>query len=191
MTKRFIVAVLIATGAWSAFAASETYVIDPAHTYPSIEFSHMGISVWRGKFDKTTGTIVIDRAAKTGSVDIHVDPASINFGLTDMDDKARSEDFFNVAKYPTATYKGTLKFEGDAPKSIVGEITLLGVTKPLTLTINSTKCIPHPMTGKELCGADAQGEVNWSQFGMKWSKFGEGEAGRLVMHIQVEGSKAE
>jgi polyisoprenoid-binding protein YceI len=108
-----------------------------------------------------------------------------------MDDKARSEDFFNVAKYPTATYKGTLKFEGDAPKSIVGEITLLGVTKPLTLTINSTKCITHPMTGKELCGADAQGEVNWSQFGMKWSKFGEGEAGRLVMHIQVEGSKAE
>jgi polyisoprenoid-binding protein YceI len=191
MTTRFIVAVLMATGACSTFAASETYVIDPAHTYPSIEFSHMGISVWRGKFDKTTGTIVIDRAAKTGSVDIHVDPASINFGLADMDDKARSEDFFNVAKYPTATYKGTLKFEGDAPKSIVGEITLLGVTKPLTLTINSTKCIPHPMTGKELCGADAQGEVNWSQFGMKWSKFGEGEAGRLVMHIQVEGSKAE
>ena len=191
MTTRFIVAVLFATGACASFAASETYVIDPAHTYPSIEFSHMGISVWRGKFDKTTGTIVIDRAAKTGSVDIHVDPASINFGLADMDDKARSEDFFNVAKYPAATYKGTLKFEGDVPKSIVGQITLLGVTKPLTLTINSTKCIPHPMTGKELCGADAQGEVNWSQFGMKWSKFGEGEAGRLVMHIQVEGSKAE
>ena len=191
MTTRIIVAGLIALSACSSFAASETYVIDPTHTYPSIEFSHMGISVWRGKFDKTSGTIVIDRTAKIGSVDIHVDPASINFGLAAMDDKARSEDFFNVVEYPTATYKGTLKFEGDMPRSIVGEITLLGVTKPLTLTINSTKCIPHPMTGKELCGADAQGEVNWSQFGMKWSKFGEGEAGRLVLHIQVEGSKAE
>ena len=191
MTTRFIMAALIATITSSASAASETYVIDPAHTYPSIEFSHMGISVWRGKFDKTSGTIVIDRAAKTGSVEVQVDPASINFGLAAMDEKARSEDFFNVAKYPTASYKGTLKFDGDVPKSIVGEITLLGVTKPLTLTINATKCIPHPMTGKELCGADAQGEVNWSQFGMKWSKFGEGEAGRTVLRIQVEGSKPE
>jgi polyisoprenoid-binding protein YceI len=186
---RFITAALIAAWAEHAAAASETYIIDPTHTFPSFEFSHMGVSVWRGKFDKTSGTIVIDRVAKTGSVDIHVDPASINFGLAAMDDKARSEDFFNVAKYPTATYKGTLKFEGDTPKSIVGEITLLGVTKPLTLTINSTKCIPHPMTGKEFCGADAQGELNWSEFGMKWSKFGEGEAGRLIMHIQVEGAK--
>jgi polyisoprenoid-binding protein YceI len=191
MTMRFIMAALIATAAGSAFATSETYVIDPMHSYPSFEFSHMGISVWRGKFDKTSGKIVIDRAAKTGSVEIAVDPASIDFGLAAMDDKARSEDFFNVAKYQTATYKGTLKFDGDVPKSIVGEITLLGVTKPLTLTINSTKCIPHPMTGKEVCGADAQGEVNWSQFGMKWSKFGEGEAGRLLLRIQVEGSKPE
>ena len=191
MTKRFIMASLIATIAGPTFAASETYVIDPTHTYPSFEFSHMGVSVWRGKFDKTTGTIVIDRAAKTGSVDIVVDPASINFGLAAMDDKARSEDFFNVATYPTATYKGALKFEGDVPKSIVGEITLLGVTKPLTLTINSTKCIPHPMNGKEFCGADAQGEVNWSQFGMKWSKFGEGDAGRTLLRIQVEGTKPD
>ena len=188
---RFIMAALVAVAACSAHAASETYIIDPTHTFPSIEFSHMGVSVWRGKFDRTSGTIVIDRTAKTGSVDIQVDPASINFGLAAMDDKARSEDFFNVAKYPTATYKGTLKFEGDTPKSIVGEVTLLGVTKPLTLTINSTKCIPHPMTGKEFCGADAQGELNWSEFGMKWSKFGEGEAGRLVMHIQVEGAKPD
>jgi polyisoprenoid-binding protein YceI len=112
MTTRFIMAALIATAAGAAYAASETYVIDPAHTYPSIEFSHMGISVWRGKFDTTSGTITIDRAAQTGSVDIVVDPASINFGLEAMDDKARSEDFFNVAKYPTATYKGTLKFDG-------------------------------------------------------------------------------
>jgi len=194
MASRIVVAglmALIATGAPPALAVSETYVIDPTHTYPSFEFSHMGVSIWRGKFDKTSGTIVIDRTAHTGSVDIHVDPASINFGLDAMDEKARSEDFFNVARYPTATYKGTIKFAGDVPAAIDGEITLLGVTKPLTLTINSTKCTPNPMTQKEFCGADAQGEVNWSQFGMKWSKFGEGDAGKTLLRIQVEGSKPD
>ena len=191
MTKRFLVAALIAGIAGPSFAASETWVIDPMHTYPNFEFSHMGVSIWRGKFDKTSGTITIDRAAKTGSVDITVDPASINFGLQAMDDKARSEDFFNVATYPTATYNGKIKFVGDVPATIDGEITLLGVTKPLTLTINSSRCIPHPMTKKELCGADAQGEVNWSEFGMKWSKYGEGDAGKTLLRIQVEASKAE
>jgi polyisoprenoid-binding protein YceI len=194
MTRRIVVAglmALLASVAPPARAVSETYVIDPTHTYPSFEFSHMGVSIWRGKFDKTSGTIVIDRAARTGSVDIHVDPASINFGLDEMVEKARSEDFFNVAKYPDARYKGVIKFVGDVPAAIDGEITLLGVTKPLRLAINSTKCTPDPMTQKEFCGADAQGEVNWSQFGMKWSTFGEGDAGKTLLRIQVEGSKPD
>jgi polyisoprenoid-binding protein YceI len=191
MTKRRLIAALVVMMSGPAWATSETYVIDSTHTYPSFEFSHLGISVWRGKFDATRGTITIDRAAKTGSVDVVVDTGSINFGLDAMDDKARSEDFFDVARYPTATYKGTIEFAGDVPSTIAGEITLLGVTKPLTLTINSYKCIPHPMTQKELCGADAQGEVNWSEFGMKWSKFGEGDAGKTLIRIQVEGSKAD
>lgn len=191
MTHRLIVAVALALLAGQAFAASETYRIDPMHSYPSFEFPHMGISVWRGKFDETSGTIVIDRAARTGSVEIVVNTASIDFGLAAMDDKARSDDFFDVAKYPTATYRGTLQFDGDVPKSIKGEITLLDVTKPLELTINSSKCIPHPFYKKEVCGADAQGELNWSQFGMKLSKYGEGDAGRLLLRIQVEGMKPD
>ena len=191
MTKRRLVAALIASVAGTAFGASETYVIDPMHTYPSLEFSHFGISVWRGKFARSSGTISIDRAAKTGSVDVLVDPASIDFGLAAMDEEARSANFFDVAKYPTATYKGTLKFVGNAPATIEGEITLLGVTHPLTLTINSSKCVPHPFYKKEVCGADAQGELNWSQFGMKMSNFGEGEAGKTLLRIQVEAMKPD
>ena len=191
MIKRMFVAGIVACYVMHASAAGQTYVIDPTHTFPNFEFSHFGISMWRGKFDATSGTIVIDRVAKTGSVDIRVDPASINFGLDAMDEKARSEDFFNVAKYPAATYKGTLKFDGDVPASIDGEITLLGVTRPLRLTINSSKCIEHPFYKKEVCGADAQGELNWSQFGMKMSSFGEGEAGTVVLHIQVEGMRGD
>lgn len=189
-TKKLTFAALIAA-AVPAFAASDKYAVDPAHTYPSIEFSHMGISVWRGKFNKTTGNIVLDRAAKTGTVDIVVDTRSIDFGLDEMNEMARSENFFNVAKYPTATYKGTVKFDGDKPKTVDGQVTIMGVTRSVPLTINLFNCIPHPMLKKELCGADAEGEANWSQFGMKWSKYGEGEAGRTRIRIQVEALKQE
>ncbi len=172
-----------------AFAANETFEIDSAHTYPSLEFSHLGISVWRGKFDKTSGTMVIDRAAKTGTVDVVVDASSIDFGLDAMDDKARSDDFLDVAKYPTITYKGRIEFVGDQPKSVDGTVTIRGIQKPLRLTINSAKCMEHPFYKKEVCGADAQGELNWSEYGMKMSQFGQGEMGRLLMRIQVEGLK--
>lgn len=175
-----------------AFAgAVDRYTIDPQHTYPSLEFSHMGLSVWRGKFDKTQGEITLDRSAKTGTVTVAIDPASINFGLAAMDEKARSEDFFDVVKYPKASYKGVVRFEGDRPSTVDGEITLLGVTRPVKLTIKSFRCMPHPMLKKELCGADAEGELNWSQFGMKWSKYGEGEMGRVLLRIQVEGLKQD
>ena len=175
----------------TAVAAPESYTIDPAHTYPSLEFSHMGVSVWRGKFNKTRGRIVIDRAAKTGSVDITVDTASINFGLAAMDEKARSDDFFDVEKFPTAAYKGTLKFEGDKPKAVEGQVTIMGVTRPVTLGINLFNCMPHPMLKREVCGADAEGVVNWGEYGMKLSQYGQGEAGKVQLRIQVEALKDE
>src|ERR1043166_2596544 len=134
-----LTALLIAAASSSAAAAPETYPLDPNHTYPSFEFPHMGISVWRGKFDRSSGTVVIDRAAKTGTVDVQIDTTSIDFGLKAMDDKAKSEDFFNVAKYPTATYKGKLVFDGDTLKAVDGTFTLMGVGKPLKLTVNQFK----------------------------------------------------
>jgi polyisoprenoid-binding protein YceI len=172
-----------------AGAAPDTYAIDPQHTYPSIEFPHMGISVWRGKFDKSHGTITLDRAAKSGTVEVSVDPASIDFGLAAMNDKARSEDFFDTAKFPDAGFKGTIKFAGDVPKTVEGQITLLGVTRPLTLSINSFNCITHPLYKKEVCGADAEGELNWGDYGMKASEYAKGDAGRVHLRIQVEALK--
>lgn len=184
---QWILAALFVAATDTALAANGKYTIDPTHTFPSFEFSHMNISKWRGRFDKTSGTIVVDEAGKTGSVDIAVDPASISFGLKEMDEKARSEDFFNVKQFPKAGYKGSLKFAGDKPVAVEGEITLLGVTKPLRLAINSFDCIEHPMLKREVCGADVEGDLNWSEYGMKWSKFGEGDAGKLHLRIQVEG----
>src|SRR5262249_14953309 len=141
--------------------------------------------------NKTSGKIVLDRAGKTGTVDVTIDVASINFGLAAMDDKARSDDFFDVAKYPTATYKGTIKFEGDKPAGVEGTITLMGVKKPVNLKVNLFNCMPHPMLKREFCGADAEGEVNWGEYGMKMSQYGKGDAGKVRLRIQVEALKDE
>ncbi len=187
--KHLMIAVLAAAGAGSAMAATDTYNLDPTHTFPSFEADHMGMSVWRGKFNKTSGKVSLDRAAKSGTVEVTIDISSINFGLAAMDEKARSDDFFDVAKFPTATYQGKLKFAGDKPKSVEGQITIMGVTRPVTLSINLFNCMPHPMLKKEVCGADAEGELNWSEYGMKLSQYGQGEAGKVRLRIQVEAIK--
>ena len=170
MKKKFMFmslsAVLAALGTSAAFAAN-TYKIDPNHTYPSFEADHMGISVWRGKFNKSEGTIVLDPAAKAGALDIVVDINSIDFGHDKMNEHAKKEDIFDAAKFPTATFKSTkVNFTGDVPTSVDGELTLRGVTKPLTLTINRFKCIDHPMHKREVCGADVTGQFQRSDFGI-------------------------
>ncbi len=165
--KQLFIALLASGVAATAFAAADTYTIDPAHTYPSFEADHMGLSVWRGKYKKTSGTIMLDRAAKTGSIDILIDAASIDFGHDGMNAHAKKEDIFDVAKFPNVTYKSkSITFTGDVPTSIQGELTLHGVTKPVTLTINKFKCIMHPMHKKEVCGADASASFNRGDFGV-------------------------
>ncbi|MEO8007918.1 MAG: YceI family protein [Betaproteobacteria bacterium] len=190
LTKCLLAAV-IAGSALPAIAAPDNYTIDPTHTYPSIEFSHMGMSVWRGKFNKTTGWVSLDRAARTGTVEVVIDISSINFGLAAMDEKARSDDFFDAAKFPTATYRGMVHFAGDKPDIVNGQITIRGVTRPATLKINLFNCMPHPMLKREVCGADAEGELNWSEYGMKLSQYGQGDAGKVHLRIQVEAIKDE
>ena len=180
---------LLAAGlvAGPALAAPAHYTIDASHTYPSFKAAHKSLSFWRGKFNKTTGTVVLDRAGRTGTVDITIDASSIDFGHDKMNEHALSEDFFNAAKYPTITYKGKIKFDGDTPDEVEGEMTLMGVTKPLKLEINHFACAPHPMLKREVCGADAEGEFNRADFGM--TKAADGEWGKSKIEIQVEAIK--
>ena len=188
MSFKPVLALLLA--ACSASAFSQTYTIDPNHTYPSFEADHLGISVWRGKFTKTSGKITLDRAAKTGSVDISIDAASIDFGHAKLNEHARAKDIFNVEKFPTITYKGSaIKFDGDKPVAVEGELTLLGVTKPVTLTIGKFKCIEHPMLKREVCGADATTEIKRSDFGLNYGlpRF----SPEVKLSIQVEALKAD
>jgi len=186
---------LIALAALTVVAATpqafaQTYTIDPSHTFPSFETDHMGISIWRGKFDKTSGTVTLDKEAKTGSLNIVIDTNSINVGYPKLDKHVKSNDFLDTEKFPTATYKADhFKFDGDKPVAVMGELTLRGVTKPVTLTINKFKCIMHPMLKREVCGADASAEFKRTDFGM--TKYSPPFDPVIKLAIQVEGIKAD
>ncbi len=178
--------------AMPAFAASTIYVIDPDHTYPSFEADHLGgLSVWRGKFSRTSGRIVLDRQAEKGEVEVHVDIAGIDFGNDGMNEAARGGMLFDVAKYPQATYRGCLAaFRDGVPGEVGGELTLHGVTRPLTLRIRSFKCMPHPVLKREVCGADALAAFERDDFGMDAGK-DYGFDMTVTLRIQVEAIAAE
>ena len=178
---------LFAVAALPAEAAPEKYVIDPMHTYPSLEMPHMGLSVWRGKFDRTSGEIQLDLAAKRGTVHVEVDADSIDFGLDAMHEHAVTADWLNVAKFPKLVYRGELQFTGDKPTSVKGELSLRGVTKPLTLQIKSFTCMEHPYFKKPVCGADAEAQLDRADFGM--DQYTQNGMGRILVRIQVEAFK--
>ena len=136
-TTVFAAAALAAALVTPAFAAPVTYNLDPTHTYPSFETDHFGgVSVWRGKFTKSSGTVVLDRAAKTGTVDVTIDMSSVDIGNDKLDAELVTDKFFDAAKYPSATYKGTqIRFDGDKPVEVIGTLTMHGITKPVNLKI--------------------------------------------------------
>jgi polyisoprenoid-binding protein YceI len=189
--NRIVLASMAALIGTSVFAAPVTYTVDPAHTYPSFEADHFGgLSVWRGKFDTTSGKVVYDKDAKAGSIEVTVDMSSVNFGNPKLNEHAKSPEIFDATKFPTATYSGKFtKFSGESPTEAQGTLTMHGVTKPVTLTINSFKCIMNPMSKKQVCGADASATFSRADFGVNFGdKFGFKQ--EVKLQIQVEGSPA-
>lgn len=172
----------------SALAAPETYTLEPNHTFPRFSYSHFGYSTQLSRFDKTTGTIVIDRAAKTGSVDVTIDTTSVDTGSPLFDEHIQGPDFLDTAQFPTATFKSTaMKFQGDTPVSVTGELTLKGVTKPVVLEIESFKCMPHPILKKDACGANATAMVKRTDF--KMGKYAPHVGDEVTLSIAVEAVK--
>lgn len=195
MIRRLLPAVLPAACLFAfsaAHATPTTYQIDPTHTYPSFEADHMGgVSVWRGKFNKSSGKVVWDRATGQGAVDLTVDVNSVDYGLDIMNEKARSAELFDTAKYPTAVYKGHIEADAKGqPTKVTGVLTLHGVTRPVELQLNSFKCIPHPMLKRELCGADALATIQRDAFGIDAGKPW-GFNMSVTLRIQVEAVATE
>ena len=190
--RTYFAALAVVGLATAASAAPSTYNLDPDHTHPSFEVDHFGgLSVWRGTFKKSSGTVVLDAKAMTGSVDVTIDTGSIDLAHDKLNEHVSSAEILDMAKYPTATYKGTLGgFANGAPTTVTGNLTLHGVTKPVTLKINSFKCMQHPMLKKEVCGADASGTFNRADFGVDYGqKYG--FKMDVLLRIQAEGVKAD
>jgi polyisoprenoid-binding protein YceI len=176
----------------TASAAEVKYQLDPDHTYPSFEADHLGgLSVWRGKFNHSSGTVTLDKAGGSGTVNVVVDMKSADFGQDQLNEKAQGEELFDTEKYPRAIYKGQLAgFVDGKPTRVIGTLTLHGVTRPLELKIDSFKCMPHPMLKREVCGADALATFQRDAFGMDAGKpYGFSMA--VTLRIQVEAIAVE
>jgi polyisoprenoid-binding protein YceI len=188
-TSKLAVLVALGIAAGAVGAAPVKYKIDPNHTYPSFEADHKGgMSLWRGKFNKTSGSVVLDREAKTGTVDVSIDMNSIDFGHEQLNAHAKGAAIFDTAQFPVAIYKGTLVFNGDTPVAVDGQLTMHGVTKPVRLSLNSFMCRPDALTKVEVCGADALGTFDRADFGVT---FGKGFKTETLLRIQVEAQKEQ
>lgn len=151
--------------ATSAIAAPKTFEVDGSHTFPRFSYSHFGYSTQVSRFDNTTGTVVFDADAKTGSVEISIDMKSVNTGFTDFNGHLQGEDFLDTAKFPKATFKSTkVNFQDGKPASIEGQLTIKGITKAVTLTVTSFQAMPHPMLKKDAIGANAFTMIKRSEF---------------------------
>jgi polyisoprenoid-binding protein YceI len=162
----FSVAAFLVAFAVPAFS-QESYRVDPLHTAATFSVSHLGLSLQRGSFGRTTGTVMLDRTAKKGTIDVAIDAASVTSGSTSRETMLKGEDYFNVGQFPMITFKSTdLKFDGDRVVAADGELTIRGVTKPVTLSVADFKCAIHPATKKPACGAEVTTSVKRSEFGM-------------------------
>lgn len=169
-------------------AAPETYVIDNSHTYPRFSYSHFGFSTQLSRFDKTNGTITLDNVAKTGSVNVTIDTTSVATGSTLFNEHIQGVDFLDTAHYPTANFTSTkVNFNGDKIVSVDGNITLKGITKQITLTVNNSKCAVHPMLQKEACGADLSGVLKRTDFNM--GKYAPNVGDEVTLSLAVEAVK--
>ena len=180
MTKLIPVAAALLLGSVAtvpALAAPQTFNIEGTHTFPRFSYSHFGYSTQLSRFNKTTGTIVLDRQAKTGSVDVMIDMRSVDTGYPVFNEHIQGADFLDTARYPTATFKSTaVRFKGDKPVEVDGALTIKGVTRPVTLKVTSFQAMPHPMLQKDAIGADATTTIKRSDF----------NAGKYAPHVGDE-----
>ena len=163
--KRLALLIAAVALAAPAFATPETFVIDNNHTNPSFSYSHFGFSVQTARFNKTSGKVVLDRVARTGSVDVEIDTRSVDTVSPKLNEHIQGPDFLDTAAYPTATFKSTrIAFDGERPVAIDGNLTLKGVTRPVTLKVTSYQLATHPFAKKDAIGANASAVVKRSEF---------------------------
>ena len=187
MIRSTLIATTLAATALGTQAQSATYAIDPTHTFATFEIDHFGASTNRGRFDKKSGTVQLDKAGKTGKVELTIETGSINSGTAAFDKHLQSKDFFNTAEFPTAKFVADkFAFNGDKVSEVSGSLTLLGKTNPVTLKASKFNCYMSPMLKVEVCGGDFETTIVRSSYGMGWGlNFGFSDNVRLVVQVEA------
>lgn len=171
----------------TAIAAEEIYVLDPVHSQPIFEVQHIGFSVQRSSFTKINGKVTVDRAERKGSVDVTIDTTSVRSYSERLDTFLKGEDFFNVAKYPTMSFKSSnLVFEGDKVVAVDGELTMLGIVKPVSFKVTNFVCGEQPFNKRPMCGAEVTSTIKRSDWGMKYGiPKAAGDEVRIIIPIEA------
>lgn len=186
--KKTIAALALAAAIATPALAADSFMMDANHTFPSFSYNHFGYSVQMSRFNKTTGKIMLDRAAKSGSLDVTIDMTSVNTGSTLFNGHIQGADFLDTAQFPTATYKSSkFHFDGEKVTAIDGDLTIKGITKPVTLTVTNFACMPHPMLKKEACGANATAKIKRTEFNA--GKYAPNVGDEVTLSIVVEAIK--
>ena len=187
--NKIMIAIALAGSVTASAYAADNYTIDPNHTFPVFEVNHLGFTNQLGRFNKTSGKITLDMAAKSGSVDLTIDTTSLDMGFPLWDEHISADGFFNTAKFPTMTFKShKLIFADGKVVAAEGDFTLLGVTKPLTVSVNGFKCGDNPMNKKPMCGANISGTIKRSDFGM--TKYVPAISDEVQIRVPVEAFKS-
>jgi polyisoprenoid-binding protein YceI len=182
-----IAGVLLSCAIAPARADAPNYAIDPTHTFVNYENGHFGTTTNRGRFSTKDGTLFFDRAARTGKVEIVIDITSVNTGVDMLNRQIQGKDFFNVADFPTGTFKSDqFVFNGDKVSEVHGQLTLKGVTHPVTLKANKFNCYVNPLFKREVCGGDFETTIQRSQWGVMWGlQFGFEDAVKLLIQVEA------
>ncbi len=180
-----IAAATLAAG--SAQAQSAAYAIDPTHTFVTFEIGHFGTSTNRGRFDKKEGAVQLDKAGKSGKVEMSIDMTSINTGTSAFDKHLQSADLFDAAKYPTAKFiADKFAFNGDKVSEVSGTLTLLGKTNPITLKASQFNCYQNPMLKREVCGGDFETTIDRTAYGLNYGvQWGFPKEVRLLVQVEA------
>lgn len=168
--------------------AAETFTLDPGHTFPSFEIRHQGISLMRGKFNRSQGRVMLDAEKQIGAIEVRVDATSGDTGHDGLNQKLLGGNFFRTSQFPEILFQSNqVEFKDGKPVAATGNLTLLGVTKPVTLEIRDYACTLQFLTRRPMCGADVHTSIKRSDFGMNYGIPMIGDEVKLA--IEVEGFK--
>ncbi|SMF22025.1 Polyisoprenoid-binding protein YceI [Azospirillum oryzae] len=186
----FAAALFAATAVGSvvpAFAAPVSYKIDPAHTAVVFIVNHVGFSNVIGRFDTVGGDVTFDKdAVEKSVVNVTIDTTSVDTNHAKRDEHLRSPDFFNAKEFPKMTFKSTkIEKTGDKTGKLHGDLTMLGVTKPVVLDVTFNKDGVSPASKMETAGFSARGTVKRTEFGMKYGAPAIGDDIQLLIEVEA------